>query len=149
MENISAFLNCGAAHDASARFCGGCGGKLGGGGATSAPAPRTSSPSQTRAVAGDSSARDGGAYHGPAYGLDAELKAKQDAKYDPGQEREIRNWMASKGVSVQGDFHGALKSGVLLCELANKLSPGSVPRVQRANAPFVQMVLYPNSISLA
>jgi hypothetical protein len=27
-----------------------------------------------------------------------------------------REWMASKGVPVEGDFHAALKNGVKLCE---------------------------------
>lgn len=31
-----------------------------------------------------------GAFHGPSYGLDAELKNKMDSKYDPGMESEVR-----------------------------------------------------------
>jgi hypothetical protein len=27
-----------------------------------------------------------------------------------------REWMASKGVPVEGDFHAALKNGIKLCE---------------------------------
>ena len=79
------------------------------------------------------------AFHGPSYGLDAELKAKQDAKYDKGVEDQLRTWMANKGVAVSDDFHGDLKSGIKLCELANKLKPGAVSKIQKGAAPFVQM----------
>jgi len=89
---------------------------------------------------GDSAAaQKPGAFHGPTYGLDAELKNKMDSKYDVAVEREIKSWMASKGVPVPGDLHSELKSGVKLCQLANNLQPRSVARIQNAAAPFVQM----------
>lgn len=59
------------------------------------------------------------AFHGPSYGLDAELKAKQDAKYDPNLEREVLDWIkALTGVSITpgDDVHEQLKSGVVLCK---------------------------------
>lgn len=31
-----------------------------------------------------------GAFHGPSYGLDAELKNKMDSKYDTGMDAEVR-----------------------------------------------------------
>jgi len=37
------------------------------------------------------------------------------------------------------DFHESLKSGVLLCKLANKLKPGAVPRINNQRMPFMQM----------
>lgn len=53
----------------------------------------------------------------PVYGLDAELKAKQNAKYDYQMEAELRAWIqAVTGVRMDGDFQEALKSGVVLCQ---------------------------------
>lgn len=150
---------CGTPHDAGAKFCSSCGNKLAG---AAAPAPSYSSPSASRAApaasshhaysgaathvtasrvpVGDSTAKQqAGAFHGPSYGLDAELKNKMDSKYDAGMDAEVRQWMARKGVPVHGDLHSELKNGVKLCELANALQPRSVPRIQKAAAPFVQM----------
>ena len=82
------------------------------------------------------------AFHGPSYGLDAELKAKQDAKYDPNLEREVLDWIrALVGVSITpgNDVHEQLKSGVVLCNLANKISPGIVKKINTGRMPFVQM----------
>jgi hypothetical protein len=56
------------------------------------------------------------AYHGPSYGLDAELKAKQDAKYDKNLEREVLEWIqALIGVTIT-DPEGDLKNGITLCK---------------------------------
>jgi len=81
------------------------------------------------------------AFHGPSYGLDAELKAKQDAKYDPNLEREVLEWIkALAGVSITSDtVHEQLKSGVVLCNLVNAIQPGIVARIQNGKMPFVQM----------
>lgn len=49
--------------------------------------------------------------------MDAELKAKRDAQYDPRLEAEARKWIESvTGESLQGSFHEALKNGVVLCK---------------------------------
>ncbi|ELR15882.1 basic calponin isoform 4, putative [Acanthamoeba castellanii str. Neff] len=104
----------------------------------------------SRVPVGDSAAaQQTGAFHGPSYGLDAELKDKMDSKYDVAQEQSIREWMASKGVPVEGDFHAALKNGIKLCELANALHAGSVARIQKAAAPFVQMENIANFLKAA
>eukprot|EP01112_Ceratiomyxa_fruticulosa_P015185 TRINITY_DN4440_c0_g1_i1.p1 TRINITY_DN4440_c0_g1~~TRINITY_DN4440_c0_g1_i1.p1 ORF type:complete len:207 (-),score=54.71 TRINITY_DN4440_c0_g1_i1:205-825(-) len=80
------------------------------------------------------------AFHGPVYGLDAELAEKRAATYDVNLENEIREWMKSvTGEPVVGDFHAALKSGVTLCNLVNKLRPGVVKNIGRGAMPFVQM----------
>lgn len=79
------------------------------------------------------------ANHGPTYGLDADLAAKRAAQYDAGEENEARQFISQRsGSAVTGDFHGALKSGVILCALANAIKPGSC-RVGKGNMPFVQM----------
>lgn len=56
------------------------------------------------------------AFHGPAYGLDAELKAKQDAKYDKNLEREVVEWIHNLTGIALNDLHEELKSGVILCK---------------------------------
>lgn len=59
------------------------------------------------------------ANHGPSYGLDAELKAKQDAKYDSNLEREVIVWINAlvPGTNLAPQaIHEPLKSGVVLCQ---------------------------------
>eukprot|EP00027_Filamoeba_sp_ATCC50430_P004432 CAMPEP_0168551500 /NCGR_PEP_ID=MMETSP0413-20121227/6206_1 /TAXON_ID=136452 /ORGANISM="Filamoeba nolandi, Strain NC-AS-23-1" /LENGTH=129 /DNA_ID=CAMNT_0008582031 /DNA_START=83 /DNA_END=472 /DNA_ORIENTATION=- len=80
------------------------------------------------------------ANHGPDYGLDAELKAKRDAQYDPKLEAQARAWVESMtGEKLSGSFHEALKNGVVLCKLINKISPGKISKIGTGNMPFVQM----------
>eukprot|EP00009_Paramoeba_aestuarina_P004762 CAMPEP_0201507362 /NCGR_PEP_ID=MMETSP0161_2-20130828/1043_1 /ASSEMBLY_ACC=CAM_ASM_000251 /TAXON_ID=180227 /ORGANISM="Neoparamoeba aestuarina, Strain SoJaBio B1-5/56/2" /LENGTH=257 /DNA_ID=CAMNT_0047901701 /DNA_START=110 /DNA_END=883 /DNA_ORIENTATION=- len=77
------------------------------------------------------------AYHGKAYGYSAEVKAKQAAKYDPALESAIRRWL--EGVShksIGHDFQGGLKDGVILCEVINRIRPGSVRKINQGNMPF-------------
>ena len=79
------------------------------------------------------------AFHGPSYGLDAELKAKQDAKYDRGLEKEVLDWIQRiTGIRI-ADIHEELKSGIVLCDLANKIKAGVVPRINKGKMPFVMM----------
>lgn len=61
------------------------------------------------------------ANHGPSYGLDAELKAKQDAKYDANLEKEVIAWVNAlvPGTNLSPgsqNVHEPLKSGVVLCQ---------------------------------
>lgn len=73
---------------------------------------------------------------GRSYGLSAEVQRRIDAKYDKGVEIEARNWIEDVlGEPVewgQSDdspgcsFADGLKSGEVLCKLANKLQPGAV-----------------------
>ncbi|XP_066842669.1 calponin-1-like isoform X5 [Anser cygnoides] len=67
---------------------------------------------------------------GPAYGLSAEVKNKLAQKYDPQRERELRAWIeGATGRRIGDNFMDGLKDGVILCELINKLQPGSVQKV--------------------
>jgi hypothetical protein len=77
----------------------------------------------------------------PLYGLDKELNDKKNAKYDPGQEREVREWIEQvTGEKFKSSsFHESLKNGQLLCKLMNKLKPGCIPKVNNSNMPFMQM----------
>lgn len=57
-----------------------------------------------------------------AYGLDAELERKRNAKYSPEDEAVAREFIKSKvGVSIPAgpdNLHKALKDGVVLCQCA-------------------------------
>jgi len=80
------------------------------------------------------------AYHGPVYGLDAEIKNKMSESYDHSTEVKIQDWMEKKiGETVPGGFAESLKSGVVLCKLANHIRPGAVGKIGTGSAPFVQM----------
>ena len=73
--------------------------------------------------------------------MTAELKEKRDAKYDPDQERQAREWMVRvTGVEMPpGSFHEALRDGVYLCKVINKIRPGSVPKVNSSKMAFKMM----------
>jgi len=77
------------------------------------------------------------------YGMDADLKAKQDAAHDPALEAEVVKWVedivgADKAKGDQS-LHEWLKSGQVLCHLLNAIKPGTVKKVNTMNAPFKQM----------
>jgi hypothetical protein len=80
------------------------------------------------------------ANHGPVYGLDADLEKKRAAGYNKNLEQQAQRWIeAVVGEKFPSDFHTSLKDGLILCKLANKLKPGSVPQVGTQKAPFIQM----------
>ena len=64
------------------------------------------------------------------YGMDAELALKQAAKYDYGRERDVVKWIESvMGEKLPSkDLHEALKSGIVLCQLLNKIKPGMIKK---------------------
>ncbi|XP_056599361.1 calponin-3b [Triplophysa dalaica] len=70
---------------------------------------------------------------GPAYGLSAEVRSKIAQKYDLQKEEELRYWIEDvTGMSIGENFQLGLKDGVILCELINKLQPGSIKKINRA-----------------
>ncbi|KAK6484208.1 calponin-3-like [Huso huso] len=71
---------------------------------------------------------------GPAYGLSAEVKSKIAQKYDSQKEEELRVWIEDvTGMPIGGEsFQKGLKDGVILCELINKLQPGSVKKINHS-----------------
>jgi hypothetical protein len=74
------------------------------------------------------------------YGLDADLKAKQEAKYDVGLEQEVTKWIEDiTGEKKEGTFADWLKDGKVLCALANKIKEGSVKKINQQSMPFKQM----------
>eukprot|EP01102_Stenamoeba_stenopodia_P008013 TRINITY_DN2270_c0_g1_i1.p1 TRINITY_DN2270_c0_g1~~TRINITY_DN2270_c0_g1_i1.p1 ORF type:complete len:143 (+),score=45.37 TRINITY_DN2270_c0_g1_i1:107-535(+) len=80
------------------------------------------------------------AFHGPSYGLDADLQERLKEKYDPALESAVREWIqAVLGEPLGADLHESLKSGVILCNLVNKIRPGVVKNIQKGKAPFIVM----------
>uniref|UniRef100_A0A8C6SMQ8 Calponin n=1 Tax=Neogobius melanostomus TaxID=47308 RepID=A0A8C6SMQ8_9GOBI len=77
---------------------------------------------------------------GPAYGLSAEVKNKIAQKYDPQAEEELRMWIEEvTGCSIGPDFQRGLKSGVILCQLINKLQPNSVKKINESELNWYQL----------
>ncbi|XP_062412528.1 calponin-2-like [Sardina pilchardus] len=77
---------------------------------------------------------------GPAYGLSAEVKSKIAQKYDLQKEEELRVWIEDiTGCSIGDDFQKGLKNGVILCQLINKLQPGSVKKVNNSSLNWHQL----------
>ncbi|MBN3323939.1 CNN3 protein, partial [Atractosteus spatula] len=70
---------------------------------------------------------------GPAYGLSAEVKSKIAQKYDSQKEEELRYWIEDvTGMPIGDNFQKGLKDGVILCELINKIQPGSVKKINHS-----------------
>uniref|UniRef100_A0A4X2KW25 Calponin-homology (CH) domain-containing protein n=1 Tax=Vombatus ursinus TaxID=29139 RepID=A0A4X2KW25_VOMUR len=62
--------------------------------------------------------------------LSAAVKSKIASKYDHQAEEDLRNWIEEvTGLSTGTNFQWGLKNGIILCELINKLQPGSVKMV--------------------
>lgn len=69
-----------------------------------------------------------------------ESRARIAGKYDRNLENSLRSWISSKtGVSISGDFIDALRNGVILCQLANTLSPGIVTKINNSKLAFKEM----------
>lgn len=75
------------------------------------------------------------------YGMTADLKQKQAAKYDSQLEADARTWLqAVVGEPFPaGSFHEALKDGVYLCKAMNKLAPGSIRKINTGKMAFKMM----------
>ncbi|XP_061267123.1 calponin-3 isoform X2 [Bos javanicus] len=77
---------------------------------------------------------------GPSYGLSAEVKNKIASKYDHQAEEDLRNWIEEvTGMSIGANFQLGLKDGIILCELINKLQPGSVKKVNESSLNWPQL----------
>jgi len=71
--------------------------------------------------------------------LDSDIKAKQEAKYDKGNEEKVRAFIESTlGVKLGEDLGDELKSGMILCDLLNALRPGCC-KGKASTAAFTQM----------
>jgi len=58
---------------------------------------------------------------------------------DPRAKEAVEFIETVTGGKVEGDFQSALKSGVLLCQLLNKLQPNSISRINTSKMPFKEM----------
>jgi len=75
------------------------------------------------------------------YGLDKELQARQNAKFDTGLEKEVCKYVEQVTGQKKGNqtTHEWWKNGEVLCKLANIVQPGIVETVHTSSNPFKQM----------
>jgi len=74
-----------------------------------------------------------------SYGLDHDIAVKFASKWDDQKANKVLQWLgALTKKSVSGDFHAALKSGVVLCEALNVLWPNSVASINKSSMAFPQ-----------
>ncbi|XP_065334140.1 myophilin-like [Cloeon dipterum] len=90
------------------------------------------------------------AFHGPAYGLSRECQMKAQAKFSLERALECVSWVedmigrrldtpdGGHNIKDQLDFAFGLKDGITLCELINRLEPGTVKKINTMKAPFKQ-----------
>lgn len=63
----------------------------------------------------------------------------ESAKSQGDSIEQARKWIADvTGMPVEGDLGEALKSGVLLCEVVNKVKPGTIQKISKSAMPFPQ-----------
>eukprot|EP00064_Thunnus_orientalis_P001805 superscaffoldBa00000124_g1808 len=68
-------------------------------------------------------------------------------KYDQQKEEELRFWIEEvTGMSIGENFQKGLKDGVILCELINKLQPGSLENLGNFIKAILAYGLKPNDI---
>jgi len=62
------------------------------------------------------------------------------SKIDPEREKEAFDFLTQvMGTTYEDSLHDTLKSGVVLCELLNKLQPGLVKKINKRTMPFMCM----------
>jgi len=78
-------------------------------------------------------------------GFAAEAQAKIHGKFDPQLAAEVLKWLnevSGQNVDTEGsidNFCTVLKDGVVLCNLANALKPGSISKITQTSMAFKQM----------
>jgi|EP00966_Prymnesium_polylepis_P330349 transgelin len=74
------------------------------------------------------------------YGIDKELQEKAASTFDAELEKKVSDWVQkTTGTTFSGDIMDELKSGVVLCALANALKSGSCKAPSTGNMAFKQM----------
>jgi len=89
------------------------------------------------------------AFHGPSYGMSADVAETLKAKYDPAIEAEVRDWLKKVTGENVTDFHEHMKSGVFLCNFINILRPGAVKKINKNKMPFMMMENIGNYLAAA
>lgn len=74
------------------------------------------------------------------FGMDKELKAKEDAKRDVKKETEVLQFLSKlTGENLNGNLLTELKDGAVLCKAMNAVKPGSIKKINSSAMPFKQM----------
>jgi len=74
------------------------------------------------------------------YGMDADLKAKESAKYDPALEKTVIAFLQElSGETCSEPLLKWLKDGKILCKAMNAVKPGAIPKINDSTMPFKQM----------
>jgi len=74
---------------------------------------------------------------GYTYGLDAEIKKKMDAKFDPTKASQAQAWIEHlTNMRATGTFQEFLKTGIILCKAVNMIKPNIVPKINTLPSPF-------------
>ncbi|XP_046748744.1 muscle-specific protein 20 [Diprion similis] len=74
--------------------------------------------------------------------LERQVRAKLAGKRDPEQEREAKEWIESilgKKIFATEAYEDVLRDGQVLCQLMNKLKPGSIPKINTTGGQFKMM----------
>jgi len=74
--------------------------------------------------------------------LSRQVNAKMAAKRDPGQDKEAQEWIEAilgKKFPAGQAYEDVLKDGQVLCELMNKLQPGSIKKINTTGGEFKMM----------
>lgn len=76
------------------------------------------------------------------FGIDHDIQKRMQEKYDPKLEKEAREWIESvTNQKLEGTFAASLKSGVVLCNLVNKIKPNTVKKINSQKMPFMQVIM--------
>ncbi|VEN36190.1 unnamed protein product [Callosobruchus maculatus] len=74
--------------------------------------------------------------------LQRQVAAKIASKRDPQQDKEAQEWienvLGAKFPPGQA-YEDVIKDGAILCQLINKLAPGSVPKINTSGGQFKMM----------
>ncbi|XP_034949998.1 muscle-specific protein 20 [Chelonus insularis] len=74
--------------------------------------------------------------------LERQVRAKVLAKRDPQQEKEAQEWIETilgKKFPPGELYEDVIRDGQVLCEVMNKLAPGSIPKINTSGGQFKMM----------
>ncbi|XP_057340455.1 muscle-specific protein 20 [Microplitis mediator] len=74
--------------------------------------------------------------------LERQVRAKTLAKRDPQQEKEAQEWIEAilgKKFPAGEAYEDVIRDGQILCEVMNKIAPGSIPKINTSGGQFKMM----------